>query len=221
MAQAGMQGGTHMTRKVVFSLVLVVSLVAWGSALVTAQELLRPERNASGTLVNQDYYTVDHHQETLDLLRLVETAHFSQQMFENFRTGQYRGVLGDLKYVLVRIANHPGALSMLGTTAILMKAPNIPIPFYEKALGLYPQYSTTHALYGNFLTQIEHADKGIAHLREAIRLDPGLPSAHAWLAEAYFKQRKPDLAHQEAEKARELGFPGDIQGEKGSGKSRG
>jgi tetratricopeptide (TPR) repeat protein len=176
----------------------------WGST-ADGQELLRPERNLAGTLINQDFYAMDQHPETALLLRQVEGFHFNQQVFENFRQGQYRSVLGDLKYTLEKMPNHPGALSLMSTVAVLTKSNGLPIPFYENALALYPQYAFTHAQYGYYLLEIGALDKAVEHLKEATRLEPNLAPAHAWLAEAYYKSHKISLAKQEEEQARKLG----------------
>ncbi len=173
---------------------------------VAAQELQRNERNISGTLINQDYYTADQHPETLHLLRIVEYGHFSQPMFDNFRTGYYKGVIGDLDYVLVRIANHPGALSLLSTVAVMTKVNNLPIPYYENALKLYPGYAFTHAQYGYYLLEISAFDKAVDHLKDAVKLDPKLAAGHAWLAEAYYKTGKLELAKKEEAAAKGLGY---------------
>ncbi len=184
----------------------VWSLVSLWLPAAQGQELLRNERNEMGTLINQDYYTLDQHPETIALLRLVEYGHFSQPLFDAFRAGYYKSVVGDLKYVLERIANHPGALSMLSTVAIVTKINNLPIPFYEKALKLYPDYAFTHAQYGYYLIEIGAMDKAVEHLKAATKIDPQMPSGHAWLAEAYYKTGKLELAKQEEAEARKLGY---------------
>lgn len=187
------------------ALVFISVLSLW-SLPADGQELLRPERNEMGTLINQDYYTMDQHPETVALLRLVEYGHFSQPMFDNFRNGYYKSVMSDLKYTLERIANHPGALSLMSTVALVTKVNGLPVPFFEKALALYPQYAFTHAQYGYYLIEIGALDKSVEHLKEATNLDPKLASAHAWLAEAYYKSQKLHLAKQEEGEARKLGY---------------
>lgn len=187
-------------------LLCMCSLASFWLPDAYGQELLRNERNAMGTLVNQDYYTLDQHPETVALLRLVEYGHFSQPLFDAFRAGHYKSVVGDLKYVLERIPNHPGALSMLSTVAIVTKVNNLPIPFYERALKLYPEYAFTHAQYGYYLLEIGATDKATEHLKDATKIDPQMPSGHAWLAEAYYKTGKLELAKQEEAEARKLGY---------------
>lgn len=197
------------------ALVFISVLSLW-SPPADGQELLRPERNEMGTLINQDYYTMDQHPETVALLRLVEYGHFSQPMFDNFRNGYYKSVMSDLKYTLERIANHPGALSLMSTVALVTKVNGLPVPFFEKALALYPQYAFTHAQYGYYLIEIGALDKSVEHLKEATNLDPKLASAHAWLAEAYYKSHKIELAKQEEEEARKLGHTKPIPRHEGA-----
>jgi predicted Zn-dependent protease len=183
-----------------------ISVLSLWSPPASGQELLRPERNEMGTLINQDYYTLDQHPETVALLRSVEYGHFSQPMFDSFRRGEYKSVIGDLQFTLERIANHPGALSLLSTVAIVTKVNNLPVPSYEKAIQLYPDYAFTHAQYGYYLIEIGALDKAVGHLKEAVKLDDKLSSAHAWLAEAYYKSQKLHLAKQEEGEARKLGY---------------
>jgi tetratricopeptide (TPR) repeat protein len=196
----------------------VVALAVFGVAgAVSAQEDgFREDRTVFGGLLNQDYYTAPMYTEPALLLRLVEFGHFSQQMFDNFRAGRYREVIGDLNYTLERIANHPGALSLMGTVATITKVPNLAIPYYENALALYPQYAETHALYGYYLAEIGDLDKSVTHLKDAIERDAKLPSAHAWLAMTYAKQKRFDLARQAADEAKKLGYPKPIDLQDGS-----
>ncbi|MBI5855783.1 MAG: tetratricopeptide repeat protein [Nitrospirae bacterium] len=196
----------------------VALLADWG-VVAQGQELLRPERNDGGSLINQDYYTVDHHPETVGLLRSVEYGHFSQPMFDSFRRGEYKAVIGDLQFTLERIANHPGALSLISTVAMVTKMNGLPVPFFERARALYPQYAFTHAQYGYYLLEIGALDKSVEHLKEATKLDATLPSAHAWLAEAYYKSQKMPLAKQEEGEARKLGYTKAIPQFEGHGQS--
>lgn len=62
--------------------------------------------------------------------------------------------------------------------------PGLAISFFEKALKEYPLYGYTRAQYGHYLVELGAVSAGILELKEALRLDPDLVTARAWLAEA-------------------------------------
>jgi tetratricopeptide (TPR) repeat protein len=150
----------------------------------------------------------------LDLLDNVEYNHLNKEVFRNFSTGQYEYVINNLKYTLGAFPNHPIALGLLGSVAKLTNNVALAGPFFEKALQLYPQYAMTHAQYGQYLVTFGLYDDGISKLKNALRIDPKLAIAYAWLAEAYSKTGKADLATEAALKARQLGYRDEIAGNK-------
>ena len=99
---------------------------------------------------------------------------------------------------------------MLGIIARLSKRVSLPIPFYENAIRLYPQYPLTHVQYGSYLVDIDLPEEGIPKIVKAIEMDPDMAIAHVSLAKAYQKTGKRDLAFREAQRARELGYKGDM-----------
>ena len=61
---------------------------------------------------------------------------------------------------------------------------------------------------------INQTQPGIDQLRGALRLDPKLAVAHAWLAEALLKDGQKELALESARTARQLGYKekiGDLE----------
>jgi Tfp pilus assembly protein PilF len=111
---------------------------------------------------------------------------------------------------LARFINHPQALAIAGAYALSIKNPRWAVPYFEKALSIYPQYAVTHAQFGKYLTDIGMVDKGLEKLKRAAEMDPKLVGAQVWLAAAYAKSGNADLARESAEKARSLGFKGDL-----------
>jgi tetratricopeptide (TPR) repeat protein len=99
---------------------------------------------------------------------------------------------------------------LLSAVAKLTKTPSLAIPYYERALQLYPQHAITYAQYGQYLVDIGFIEAGITRLKKAIELNPNLALAYAWLAQAYSKTGNLDLARQAAERARTLGFKGKM-----------
>jgi tetratricopeptide (TPR) repeat protein len=153
----------------------------------------------------------------LDLLDNVESNHLNKQVIREFSLGQYDYVIDNLKYTLGAFPNHPIALKMLGSVAKATNKMTLGSPFFEKALQLFPQYAMTHAQYGEYLVSFELYNDGISRLQEALRIDPKLAIANAWLAEAYFKTGKTDLGADYTQKARRYGYSDEIAGSKPAG----
>ncbi len=189
-----------------------VSVTFFCFLTVSARETPRNERNIGGTLINQDYFTANQYPEVKQTLYLVEIGHMNQRVWNDLSAGRYGATLGDVKYTLDKFPNHPNALLLMGSVARLTGNLSLPIPYYEKALKLYPQYASTHAQYGSYLVDVGLVEAGIGKLKQAIEMDPQLTSAHAWLAGAYYKSGNSELARQAAEQARRLGYKGRIPG---------
>jgi tetratricopeptide (TPR) repeat protein len=140
-------------------------------------------------------------------LVVVETRHLGKDSFwVEFESRRYYYALLELKFVLRWFPNHPKALELMGLIAKLQNQPHMAIPYYEKAVGLYPQYAITHAQYGNYLVDTGQAEKGIIRLQRALQINPKLAVAYYWLWDAYTKIGNPEMARQIAEKAKELGL---------------
>jgi tetratricopeptide (TPR) repeat protein len=193
------------------AVVKVLIFVLLGSSSVFAQESPRMEKNEHGTLINQDYFTAREYTGTNSLITSVEANHLNQRVWSDFYAGKYNAVLSDVFYILDRFPNHPTALLLLGFIAKIKGELSMPIPYYTKALKLYPQYALIHAQSGMYLVEIGRFDIGIEKLEEAVRMDPKLVRGYIWLAKAYSKKGNPELAHHAEEKARALGFKGKIK----------
>jgi Tfp pilus assembly protein PilF len=99
---------------------------------------------------------------------------------------------------------------MAGVVSQLIKKRSLAVYYFERALKLYPRYAITHAQYGAYLVGIGETEAGIGRLKEAIEIDPKLTAAYVVLAKAYNKVGNLDLAQQAAEKARDLGYKGEV-----------
>jgi predicted Zn-dependent protease len=173
----------------------------------------RKEYNEAGTLINQDYFTAKQFREVSELLLKVDRAHVvghAGSVMKNLRRGAYDYVIYDAQYALERFPNHPKALMLLTTAALLSKRPMLPRPYFEKAIQLYPQYAQIRAQYAHYLVDGGAVDEGVAMLKNVVETDPNLVIGHVWLAQAYHKQGKLDLAVEEAAKAKGLGFNDEI-----------
>jgi tetratricopeptide (TPR) repeat protein len=127
--------------------------------------------------------------------------------------GKYQYAIADLIYTLDRFVNHPKALQLMGSLAELTNGPSLAIPYYQRALKLYPQYALTHAQFGVYLVDTGHINSGTAELKKAIEINPNLAIAYAWLASAYSRNGNLESARQAAERARALGYRGKIAGQ--------
>lgn len=129
------------------------------------------------------------------------------------RENRLEMALADCKYTLERFPNHPRALVLLESVARLLEVPAIPMPYYIKALSIYPQHALTHAQYGKYLIGVDDLDGAIASLKKSEALDASISATHVWLAEAYSKKGNVELASQEMNKAKALGYKGGFVGE--------
>jgi Tfp pilus assembly protein PilF len=136
----------------------------------------------------------------------------TDKILEWIRKGDMTTAVYDVRYTLDRFANHTKGLQMAGIVATLTKKPSLAVYYFERALKLYPQYAITHAQYGAYLLNIGKIDVALARLKEAVDLDPKFAGAYALMAKAYTKNGNSELALQAAEKARELGYKGEVPG---------
>jgi Tfp pilus assembly protein PilF len=167
------------------------------------------KRNHAGELINMDYYVAKQDSETTHLLHLVEVAH-THRVLPQISKNDYGGALSDIKYTLNRFPNHPLGLVLIGVYAKLTKSYGLPVPYYEKAIRLFPQHAPTHAQYGAYMLTFGTIDAGIKKLHQALEMNPELVFAHVWLAAAYYKMGNVELGSQSESKARDLGYKGKI-----------
>ena len=167
------------------------------------------KRNDAGELINMDYFTAKDDTETTHLLHLVEIAH-TNRVLPQISKNDYGGALSDIKYTLNRFPNHPRGLVLIGVYARLTKGYGLPVPYYEKAIRLFPQHALTHAQYGAYIIALGSIEAGIKKLQQAVEMNPELVFAYVWLAAAYYKIDNVELGRQSESKARDLGYKGKI-----------
>ena len=199
---------TSILKSTVMFFSILIFFLLWNG-----QDPLKNRQALADDLMDQDYFTANQHPETKELLYVNEKYHLNKRVLNDFSAKRFDIVLDDLRYILDRFPNHPEALMLLGSVATLKKDPPLAVPYYEKALRLYPQYAITHAQYGAYLIDIGQVDLSITRLDRAIRINPKYAFAHGRLAEAYYKNGNFELARQEAERAKALGYKGEILGQ--------
>lgn len=159
---------------------------------------------------DRDFFTAHEDPEAQRDLVLNDLYH-TNRVVHSTKVGRYDEAIADLHFVLDKWTNHPRALLLMENLARVTQAPRLPIPYYEKAIRIYPQYAMTFAQFGKYEVEIGDIEKGIGHLKLAVQKDPKLKAARVWLAEAYEKQGQGELARSEAQEARKLGFTGEFQ----------
>lgn len=143
-------------------------------------------------------------------LSTVERYHLTKETFWRlFESKNYSDALSDLKFILRYFPNHPKALQLMELVTKTIHEPFLAVPYYDRAVRLYPQYAITQAQYGNCLVGIGKTEEGITRLEQAIEINPRLAAAYNWLSEAYTKAGNPEKARQAAEKAKELSAKGE------------
>jgi tetratricopeptide (TPR) repeat protein len=188
---------------VMFFSILIFSLLWNGEDPLTHRQAFADE-------FDHDYFTANQNPETRHQLRENEAYHLNKGVLDDFNAKRFDIVIGEVKYILRRFPNHPQALMLLGSAAILKKEPSLAIPYYQRAISLYPQYAITHVQFGAYLIDIDQIEIGIARLNKAIKMDPKSALAYGRLAEAYYKNGDLELARQAAKQAKALGYKGEI-----------
>lgn len=139
-------------------------------------------QDAAPDWTGQDYYKRTTDERVAVLLDNVERNHMVRQHKD--RQGAAQFDVGDLKYTLWVFPNHPKALYLIGAIAREMNNPGLALPYYERAIQLFPGYAYTRAQYGEFLVSIGATTVGIQELEASLRMDPNLAVARAWLTDA-------------------------------------
>jgi len=160
-----------------------------------------------------DYFDANSNLSVKQALWNVERYHLGRFVIEAIAKGKYKEALPDINFVLKYFPNHPTALQLLTSIAVLSNNRALPIQAFEKAITLYPQHAITHAQYGLYYVTIERLDIGIRKLYDAIQQDPQLATAYVWLSQAYDKKGEVKLAREARAKAKELGYNGVLTGE--------
>jgi len=156
-----------------------------------------------------DYFTAEEDFEVLRDLRLIDGDH-TNKVLRWIRSERINMAIADLKFTLDRFPNHPRALLLFETVARVAQVPQLPLPYYERAMELFPQYALTHAQYGRYLAEIGKVQEGLAQLNMAVEIAPDFAATYVWLAEVHSKSGELDLARQAAMRARELGYQGEV-----------
>lgn len=161
--------------------------------------------------MTMDYYSAPFNKGIRVLLDKVELYHLGPVVGDRLRDGRgYFYVYGDLAYSLRVFPNHPQALQLMITLGQLLGIDSLAMPWFQKALRVFPYRAVTHAQFGSYLGSIGESDAGIAELEIATEMDENLTMAYLGLAKLYTRKKQFELAKVAAEKARLLSHPGKI-----------
>ena len=154
--------------------------------------------------LNQDFFTAQQFPDTKHLLNLVDEYHTNKAMASLAKGTGVGYAIEDLKYTLDTFPNHPRALMLMGMAAKLASTPSLPLPYYEKAVRLFPQYAMTYAQYGNYQVEVGLVEQGIETLKRAIEIDRDFALAYEWLAKAYARAGDKEMEREMILKAKEI-----------------
>ena len=163
----------------------------------------------SAWAIVSDYFTAHEDFEVFRDLNLIDGDH-TDKVLRWIRNSRIDMAIADIKFTLARFPNHPRALLLMESVARVSKVPHLPLPYYEHALEVFPQYAVTYGQYGRYLAEIGEVDEGIKQLNTAVEIDPDYAATYVWLAEVYSKTGQTNLAKQAAVRARELGYQNQI-----------
>jgi predicted Zn-dependent protease len=197
---------------------MLILLVAFVFRLADAQVIhLNKTQNIAGvisvqdmTQVEKDYFNAANDRNVKQQLYNVERFHLNKSVVENIGSGKYQYALGDINFTLKYFPNHPRALHLLTTIAVLSKNRVLPMRYFERAIALYPNHAITHAQYGWYFVTIGDLDNGIQKLNHAVQMDPKLTAGYVWLAQAHAKKGDVQSAREARERAKELGYNGSL-----------
>ena len=164
---------------------------------------------AGGNVVQDYYQPIDRH-----YVYLVEIGHFTGEHGEKGFEGlwgkqHWKYIWGDMKYVLNKIPNHPGALRrLIGFDKIYheLSYDDI-IQRFECAIQWNKKIPDTYVIYGVHLHRSGKINEAILQYEQAIKLRPKYAEAHYNLGLAYVASGEIAKAEHHARIAYELGFP--------------
>jgi tetratricopeptide (TPR) repeat protein len=177
-------------------------------ALIAAKTLVFAQTGVNTSGAGHDFFTAEQdgvkgYLENMTINHLNKVTGWIQQ-------GRINDAAADLQYVLDRFPNNPQALQLLPMVARLAKNQAMATSYFEKALKQFPQYAITHAQYGLYLVSNGNVDEGVEQFKQCIAIEPKLAAGHAGLAHAYARKGDMTKAREAANKARELGFTGQL-----------
>jgi predicted Zn-dependent protease len=203
--------------RIVVCLLLALFFVSTTEAQVFQLDKLE---NSAGVMPVQDaphtvydYFDASTDRIVKQRLQAVERFHMNKELFDGIANGKYKYALGDIDFTLRYFPNHPRGLQLLTTVAVLAKNRALPIRYFEKAIALYPSHAITHAQYGWYFVTIGDFENGLQKIKHAIEMDPKLIAGYVWLAQAYEKKGDLQLAREARERAKELGYKGQLTGD--------
>ncbi|GMQ88875.1 MAG: hypothetical protein BMS9Abin09_0315 [Gammaproteobacteria bacterium] len=148
----------------------------------------------------KNYYSAD------KLRGQVERYHIGPGI-QKMEAGRYRYAKNDFDFILRHYPNHPRALSLVGELAIRTNNTDMAIPYFQRAISLYPDTATTYAAYAVFLHKIDRLDEAINNYKRSIELNPSFIETHYNLGLAYFQAGQYSEANREAQLVYRKNYP--------------
>lgn len=114
---------------------------------------------------------------------------------------EYIYALRDFDFILRYFPNHLKGLLMMGDLSIRMHQPEQAVPYFERAIVLYPHTASTYVVYGIVLYKLGKLKEAAKEYKCAIKLQPNSAETHYNLGLAYLGLRDYKRANEEAQKA--------------------
>ena len=186
----------HSRRLLVFLLIAVAQLAS-SAGIALAQD---PGR---------DYYSAGSYPDGLQMLRNLDRNHY-RPAAEKLARGQYKGVQGDLEFMLKYFPNHPRAVAGMAELGVATKHPEVAEQYFQNAIDRYPGHDETHVVYGTFLHKLGRIEAAVVQYKKALEINADSAYAHYNLGLAYVDQKNYQRANFHAQRAYQLGasFPG-------------
>ena len=172
------------------------------SAMLCAADTFAASNNEMATKFSgpKNFYSED------KLRGQVERYHIGPGI-QKMESGQYRYAKNDFDFILRHYPNHPRALSMMGELAIRMNNIAMAMPYFQRAINLYPDTATTYAAFAVFLHKLGKLDEAIENYRKSIELSPSFVETHYNLGLAYFQKEQYAEANREAQLVYRKNYP--------------
>lgn len=140
------------------------------------------------------------------LLENVEKYHLSLG-HDKARKGQYEYAWSEFAFMLHYFPNHPKALQAIADLSVQLEQPQRANRYFERALRLYPDHSSTYKLYGIYLHKTQKYAHAISQYEKALALKPDAPEVHYNLGLSYLALKEYSKANEQAQIAYQNGYP--------------
>jgi Tfp pilus assembly protein PilF len=124
------------------------------------------------TLNDEKYHDYRAQYLSVDLLKM-QQFHLQQAQIK-LNKGQMAYAWGDLAYLLCHVPNHHEVLQQMQDLSLQLNKTDEMVKFFDKAIEVFPNDATVHAMYSAFLYKAGDSTRANKHHTLALKLDPHL-----------------------------------------------